>query len=85
IDIGEPIDDVRDYARSHRLPYPIAIDADGKAQAAYGAIGTPTHFFVDSDGIIRDRAFGRLTRAEMERRVATIHRSDHEIGESGER
>lgn len=74
IDVGEPIDEVRDYARSHGLRYPIAIDVDGRAQAAYGAIGTPIHYFVGSDGVIRDRAFGRLTRAEMERRVASIHR-----------
>lgn len=85
IDVGEPIDEVRDYAVSRRLPYPIAIDVDGKAQAAYGAIGTPTHYFVDPDGVIRDRAFGRLTRSEMERRVALIHASDHALGASAER
>lgn len=85
IDVGEPIEEVRDYAASHRLPYLIAIDVDGTAQAAYGAIGTPTHYFVDPDGVIRDRAFGRLTRSEMERRVASIHASDHALGASAER
>lgn len=84
INVGEPLEDVRDYAVARRLPYPIAIDADAQAQAAYGAIGTPTHYFVDADGIIRDRAFGRLTRAEMERRVASIHASDHAPGASAE-
>lgn len=85
IDVGEPIEDVRDYTASHRLPYPIAIDADGTAQAAFGAIGTPTHYFVDPGGVIRDRAFGRLTRSEMERRVASIHPSDHALGASAGR
>jgi cytochrome c biogenesis protein CcmG/thiol:disulfide interchange protein DsbE len=80
IDVGEPIEDVRDYVQSRRLPYPVAIDVDAKAQAAYGAIGTPTHYFVDPDGVIRDRAFGRLNRVEMERLVASIHPTDHALG-----
>lgn len=80
IDVGEPIEDVRDYAESHRLPYPVAIDVEGTALAAYGAIGTPTHYFIDPDGVIRDRAFGRLTRAEMERRLASIHPTEHALG-----
>ena len=73
IDVGEPLDEVRDYVRSHHLPYPIAIDLDGRAWAAYGAIGTPTHYFVDINGVVQDRAFGRLTRAEMERHLRSIH------------
>lgn len=72
IDVGEPPGEVRDYVRSHRLPYPIAIDVDGRAREAYGAIGTPTHYFVDVNGVVRDRAFGRLTRAEMERHLGFI-------------
>lgn len=80
IDVGEPIEDVRNYSESHRLSYSVAIDVEGKALAAYGAIGTPTHYFIDPDGVIRDRAFGRLTRAEMERRVASIHPTEHALG-----
>lgn len=72
IDVGEPLDEVRAYVRSHRLPYPIAIDVAGRARDAYGAIGTPTHYFIDVNGVVRDRAFGRLTRAEMERHLGSI-------------
>jgi cytochrome c biogenesis protein CcmG/thiol:disulfide interchange protein DsbE len=83
VNVGEPVDEVRDYVRSHNLRYPIVIDTDGRAQAAYGTIGTPTHYFVDANGTIRDRAFGRLTRAEMELRVESIHRSSHQVGADG--
>lgn len=72
IDVGEPAEDVRNYARSHGLPYPIAIEQNGDARRAYGAIGTPTHFFVSADGVIRNRAFGRLTREEMDEHLASI-------------
>ncbi len=72
VDVGEPLAEVRDYVRSHRLPYTIASDVGGRAPDAYGAMGTPTHYFVDVNGIVRDRAFGRLTRAEMERHLGSI-------------
>lgn len=72
VDVGEPMDEVRAYVRTHRLPYPIGIDVEGRARDAYGAIGTPTHYFVDVDGVVQDRAFGRLTRAEMERHLRSI-------------
>ena len=73
IDIGEPADVVAAHTHAHDLPYPMAIDGSGAAADAFGAIGTPTHFFVGGDGVIRERAFGRLARSEMERLVATIH------------
>lgn len=71
IDIGEDPDVVRRYVADRGLPWRIAID-DGSAVDAYGAIGTPTHYFIDRDGIIRSRAFGALTYAEMEAYLATI-------------
>ncbi len=39
---------------------------------AYGAIGTPTHYFIDRDSRIASRAFGRLDADEMEAHLARI-------------
>lgn len=72
VDAGEPADDVRRYVEERRLPWRIALDPDLRAFDAYGAIGTPTHYFIDRDGRIAARAFGRLELAEMEARLATI-------------
>lgn len=72
IDTGEPADDVRRYVEERRLPWRIALDPELRAFDAYGTIGTPTHYFIDRNGRIAARAFGRLTLAEMEARLATI-------------
>jgi cytochrome c biogenesis protein CcmG/thiol:disulfide interchange protein DsbE len=72
IDAGEPAEDVRRYVEERRLPWRIALDPDLTAFDAYGAIGTPTHYFVDRDGVIASRAFGRLTLDEMEAHLAQI-------------
>ena len=72
IDAGEPAEDVRRYVEERRLPWRIALDPGLRAFDAYGAIGTPTHYFVDRDGRIASRAFGRLELTEMEAHLASI-------------
>lgn len=72
IDAGEPVEDVRRYVEERSLPWRIALDPDLAAFDAYGAIGTPTHYFVDREGRIASRAFGRLRPHEMEVHLARI-------------
>jgi cytochrome c biogenesis protein CcmG/thiol:disulfide interchange protein DsbE len=72
IDVGEDTEVVRQYVDDRDLPWTVLLDLDGSAVAAYGTIGTPTHYFVDRQGIIRSRAFGALSRAQMEGYVAGI-------------
>lgn len=72
IDAGEPAEDVRRYVAERRLPWRIALDPGRRTFEAYGAIGTPTHYFVDRDGRIISRAFGRLELDEMETHLAGI-------------
>lgn len=72
IDAGEPVVDVRRYVEERQLPWTIALDPELQAYDAYGAIGTPTHYFIDRDGRIASRGFGRLELAEMEAHLAYI-------------
>lgn len=72
IDAGEPAEDVRRYVDARRLPWRIALDPELQALDAYGAIGTPTHYFIGRDGRIASRAFGRLELVEMEADLAQI-------------
>lgn len=72
VDAGEPADDVRRYVEERRLPWTVVIDPELRAYDAYGAIGTPTHYFVNAEGTIVSRAFGRLGPAEMTALLATI-------------
>ena len=72
IDVGEDTDVVRRYAEERDLPWTILIDESGATVDAFGAIGTPSHYFIAADGTILSRAFGRLRYAEMEERLAAV-------------
>ncbi len=72
IDVGEDAADVRRYAKAHNLPWTLLLDASGAAVDAFGAIGTPSHYFIAADGTIQSRAFGRLRSAEMDEHLASL-------------
>lgn len=52
--------------------YPHLIDPDGRLAIDFGVTGPPETFFVDADGIVRDKQFGPLTDALMADRLSTI-------------
>ena len=72
VSIQEPADAVRAYVERYSLDYTVALDSSGAIARTYEVFGIPTHYFVDRSGVIRDRSFGPLTRAEMERRLTAI-------------
>jgi len=75
IDIQEPTDVVRQYAELYDLRYTIGLDTYAAIMTTYGVFGLPTHFFIDRQGVIRDRYFGPLTREQMEERISLISES----------
>jgi cytochrome c biogenesis protein CcmG/thiol:disulfide interchange protein DsbE len=72
IDVQEPAVAVRQYALSHDLDYAIGLDATAGVKALYGSLGLPSHFFLDGDGVIRDRYIGQLTADLMEEHLLSI-------------
>jgi cytochrome c biogenesis protein CcmG, thiol:disulfide interchange protein DsbE len=72
IDVGEDTDVVGRYVEQRDLPWTVLIDDSGVAVDAFGAIGTPSHYFIGADGSIQSRAFGRLRYAEMEARLTRL-------------
>lgn len=62
---------VRDDTSSHR-PFPVAVDPTGDFMDAYGVWGAPTHYFLDSAGVIQDRYFGPMTRNLIEESLRKI-------------
>jgi peroxiredoxin len=72
IDIGEDAGTVRRYAEARDLPWTILLDGSGAAVEAFGAIGTPSHYFIAADGTIQSRAFGRLEYTEMEEHLQSL-------------
>lgn len=51
-------DDALDFATSHNLMFPIALDEKGDISRLYRLQALPTTFFIDSGGIIRDVIIG---------------------------
>ncbi len=81
IDLGESMDLVRAYAQSIGVTYPIWVDAPTRGPEfnrthelynRFGGIGLPTTFFIDANGIIRDRYIGELNRAFLQNRIEAM-------------
>lgn len=65
-------DDVRAYAETYGLEFPIGFDATSAVFQAYQAYGLPTHLFIDRDGVISDVWRGPLTTPQAEALLAPI-------------
>ncbi len=72
INVEEPTEEISAYAETYGLTYPIALDPDASVFRRFGVFGLPTHYFIGSDGIIRDRWFGPLTLASMSARIEAL-------------
>ena len=72
IDIQEPAAAVRAWVDEHDLDYAIGLDPAGEVKDLFGSWGLPSHFFLDGDGVIRDRYYGQLTPTLIEQRLRTI-------------
>ena len=48
------------------LTFPVLMDRRGNVAAEYRVLGLPLSFFVDNDGVVRERIFGRtMTKEEI--------------------
>jgi cytochrome c biogenesis protein CcmG, thiol:disulfide interchange protein DsbE len=72
VDVQEPTDTIREYAQRYSLTYTIGVDTYAAIMKTYGVFGLPTHYFIDRQGVIRDRQFGPLKRDQMEQRISLI-------------
>jgi thiol-disulfide isomerase/thioredoxin len=72
VDIREPETTADDFARSLGATFPVGLDTDGAAQAAWSAIVLPVHFWVDASGIIREGALGGIGPDIMAHGLQTI-------------
>ena len=68
----DPADAENFLARYGDAGYPHVIDDAGRLAIDFGVTGPPETFFVDADGIVRDKQFGPLTDELLAQRMATI-------------
>ena len=72
IDVKEDEGVVASFAEGLGATFPLGLDADGSAQAAWGAAALPVHFWIDKGGIVRDGALGGIGPDVMAKGLQTI-------------
>ena len=63
--VGESRNTVRDYSKRVGNDFPEIADQDQQISAAYGIMGVPTHYFIDAEGVVRQRHVGVLSPDAM--------------------
>jgi cytochrome c biogenesis protein CcmG, thiol:disulfide interchange protein DsbE len=58
--------DSRSFVDRLGVTYPIALDPDGVVKRSYGITGIPQTFFVDADGVLRDRVYGITSQRALD-------------------
>jgi len=76
VNLQENPEIVREFADEFGMGFPVVIDRTGEVASAWrigGPIeGIPASYFIDADGIVRDRHFGPLDAERLEEALATI-------------
>ena len=60
------------FAAAHRADWPLLLDTEDRAWAAYGGVLLPITFFVDRDGIVRAVSYGPPPSGTLEEQIAKI-------------
>ncbi len=76
VSVAEDQETVRTYLRRTGLDVPAMVDESGAVAARYGLMGFPTHYFIDSGGVVRDIRVGGLSQQAIRERLATIMKAD---------
>lgn len=64
--VGEEIDRITEFVEEEKLPYLWLAEGDQFVSITYLVNGTPDHFLIDADGILRARYKGYLTKDRLE-------------------
>ncbi len=65
VDVREDDSTVQEFVGSTGAAFAVALDRDGAAQKAWGAVALPIHYWIDKDGIVRDGALGGIGPDQM--------------------
>jgi peroxiredoxin len=66
INIAEPKGDVREFVKQKGLIFPVLLDRDAKVtRKKYGVYMVPTLFLIGKDGMIKEKAYGHLSKEAL--------------------
>lgn len=72
INLGEDKKTIEEFTERLNITYPIVLDKDGKIRTAYSMRLRPTTYFIDENGIIKDKKYGELKDDEFTERASKI-------------
>ena len=73
VDVYEDWETARAFHEEFKMPFPLLVDAYGEVTTRYRVNGTPTTFFIDRDGVIRDVVVGGpLDRAYLDKEILPL-------------
>lgn len=73
INLGESSSQVEEFMQNHNLSFTVLLDTKQDVAQRYNIIGIPTTFFIDKDGIIRDKIIGAFqNKTQIENRLSKI-------------
>ena len=65
VNVQESEDVVRPYVAEHAIAYPVLLDSNGAISSAYGVLGFPMTYFLDSTGHIVAKHAGQLSPDQL--------------------
>jgi len=74
VNLGESIQDVRDWVDQLGLTYDILLDRQGVAAARYQVRGLPSTYVLDSDHIIRRLYYGAVSHEQLRQDLSQLGR-----------
>jgi peroxiredoxin len=74
--VGISHNDGQSYARGYvaevGASWPMLVDEDDEAWRAFGAVGLPSSYLIDADGVLQRIHFGPLDEAQLEDHLAAV-------------
>ncbi|MDK7664784.1 TlpA disulfide reductase family protein [Cytobacillus oceanisediminis] len=64
--------DAEKFVKELRLTFTIPMDVKGEAGSDYNIMAYPTSYFIDSDGVIREKVLGALNEEYMEKEIKKL-------------
>jgi peroxiredoxin len=68
----DPDNDVKGFAESMGVTFPIVLDQEDKVSKTYQILTIPTTYFIDEKGIIQEKFLGAMSYKDMEEKMAEL-------------
>jgi cytochrome c biogenesis protein CcmG, thiol:disulfide interchange protein DsbE len=72
VNVGQREENVKAFAATLGVSYPILIDAEGQSASLYGVTDVPRTYVIDRSGMVRYRIFGGTTTETLKRLILSL-------------